>query len=903
MKKSEIYNLINEEISLILEKPKTCASQKSKTSEAEIGMEEDEEFVLFKEEVNEGNDFNMVSAKFKDALDDASEISTKSVKKLIKKFREKRPDAAMAYAKQAFGWMFKEGKQEDANVENAIIDMVDSMIKAGKNTKEISKHLKSQVPYKVTTNAIRRMMKRPEIKAGEWMNEGFDKLPDVSFKRLARPPKRFTVHQPFTVDGTNYSKGDYALKKKRAGGAIYLNMDKGEMLGIDTDTIARMQKADYGIYEGKVSEAFNPKATQQFWNQKMIKAKTMKDVKKLYPKAKLPSSVHGAVFYIDLEGDKKLYAKAFSANSMRAIEPFTIEAIYSMKGKKQTFLYKEGNQKELSKIETWVRKSGMDYDDWEWDGKVLTIFTKSGTEKYSKKDLKDERVFEGKLTEIKKGDYVGWDDEVGVVNKVKGQAAYVKFKSSPGSFQPIEISALKLKGKYLGKNIYMEGKLTEKLARGLKPLLTIGTKISSKVGEDVLVKLSDKFDRIDDEQADDVASHLNMAIELMQDTSHSEARAWLKKFNNACKDALKGKSIKSAFEGVSESKLTEAREFVIIDPRGNARPVGSKIQASQYLKKMGGAKQGWHMVLAKNALKARRAIEKAGGNASSTKVQNIMFDLLYEGKLNEAEDYKYKKYVKKAFDKILDEMFAFRNAMGVKQSAQADPKIKKILEELHKKLIYLKETMKNKGLTEKKNKGLWANIHAKRKRGERPAKKGEKGYPKTLDIEGKLKEHEVSFSKEEMATLHNYGKLVKKDDEGKDHTYRYVSESKLNEIDMNDPFLVQVRLMKRAAKERKELEAYLKANPQPKKRKISFDKYLSLLDIKSGLQDDMKQTTKELKQANMDMEFEAGDKGEAWNDDDGNRYGGIFMKLEAEYEKLKKKYDSIENKIEDYELS
>ena len=29
-------------------------------------------------------------------------------------------------------------------------------------------------------------------------------------------------------------------------------------------------------------------------------------------------------------------------------------------------------------------------------------------------------------------------------------------------------------------------------------------------------------------------------------------------------------------------------------------------------------------------------------------------------------------------------------------------------------------------LTEKKNKGLWHNIHAKRKRGEKPAKKGDK---------------------------------------------------------------------------------------------------------------------------------------------------------------------------------
>ena len=36
---------------------------------------------------------------------------------------------------------------------------------------------------------------------------------------------------------------------------------------------------------------------------------------------------------------------------------------------------------------------------------------------------------------------------------------------------------------------------------------------------------------------------------------------------------------------------------------------------------------------------------------------------------------------------------------------------------------------------EGKNKGLWHNIHAKRKRGEKPAKKGDKAYPKTLDID------------------------------------------------------------------------------------------------------------------------------------------------------------------------
>ena len=34
-----------------------------------------------------------------------------------------------------------------------------------------------------------------------------------------------------------------------------------------------------------------------------------------------------------------------------------------------------------------------------------------------------------------------------------------------------------------------------------------------------------------------------------------------------------------------------------------------------------------------------------------------------------------------------------------------------------------------------KSKGLWANMHAKRARGEAPAKPGDKNYPKTLNID------------------------------------------------------------------------------------------------------------------------------------------------------------------------
>ena len=35
----------------------------------------------------------------------------------------------------------------------------------------------------------------------------------------------------------------------------------------------------------------------------------------------------------------------------------------------------------------------------------------------------------------------------------------------------------------------------------------------------------------------------------------------------------------------------------------------------------------------------------------------------------------------------------------------------------------------------RKKKGLWAYIHARRKAGKRPKRPGEKGYPKTLDVD------------------------------------------------------------------------------------------------------------------------------------------------------------------------
>jgi hypothetical protein len=109
-----------------------------------------------------------------------------------------------------------------------------------------------------------------------------------------------------------------------------------------------------------------------------------------------------------------------------------------------------------------------------------------------------------------------------------------------------------------GQTLFVESAVNEKLARGLKPLLKTGSTITKKVGEDALLDLSDKFDSIDDEYAGTIASHLDMAIELMQDGYPGDATKKLKQFNKACKDVLNGKEVGSAFESiVTEAKFTK----------------------------------------------------------------------------------------------------------------------------------------------------------------------------------------------------------------------------------------------------------------------------------------------------------------------------------------------------------
>ena len=93
--------------------------------------------------------------------------------------------------------------------------------------------------------------------------------------------------------------------------------------------------------------------------------------------------------------------------------------------------------------------------------------------------------------------------------------------------------------------------------------------------------------------------------------------------------------------------LLNEEKYTIIDPKGNPAGTGTKDQANQRQKKLGGSKKGYFVVPAKKALKARRTLEKFKFDFKNSKLQDKMSDLYFEGvdkSINEAvsKTFKYK---------------------------------------------------------------------------------------------------------------------------------------------------------------------------------------------------------------------------------------------------------------------
>ena len=109
--------------------------------------------------------------------------------------------------------------------------------------------------------------------------------------------------------------------------------------------------------------------------------------------------------------------------------------------------------------------------------------------------------------------------------------------------------------------------------------------------------------------------------------------------------------------------------------------------------------------------------------------------------------------------------------------------------------------------------------------------------------------------------------------------------------DLNDPVLMAFRATRRELPKFKPAKA--------KSRRLSFDKYMDLLDAQTDIEQDIKDYAEEMAQTFRDMEQEAEPEGGEMAD----KYGSIMMKQETEYSKLKAKKAKIDARIEKHRMA
>ena len=125
----------------------------------------------------------------------------------------------------------------------------------------------------------------------------------------------------------------------------------------------------------------------------------------------------------------------------------------------------------------------------------------------------------------------------------------------------------------------------------------------------------------------------------------------------------------------------------------------------------------------------------------------------------------------------------------------------------------------------------------------------------------------------------------------KDNEFDSTDILEVNEAtDLNDPVLMAFRATRRELPKFKPAKA--------KSRRLSFDKYMDLLDAQTDIEQDIKDYAEEMAQTFRDMEQEAEPEGGEMAD----KYGSIMMKQEKEYAKLKAKKAKIDARIEKHRM-
>ena len=190
----------------------------------------------------------------------------------------------------------------------------------------------------------------------------------------------------------------------------------------------------------------------------------------------------------------------------------------------------------------------FDSADWTWNPKSQLY----------------DKVNESLVTEAK---FFRLPNKLNAMWELKNSVDYIVGKHSNGDdYNPAEmktieefIKKIKKSAKAFKDSEEVKGTIYESVNEAKEEpiiaLLKLGMFAAKGTGEKKLLRLSDDFEEIGDEQADEIASHLNMAIELFQDGYSKDAVSHFKKFNKACKDEL----ALMKKQGLAESLVTEAK--------------------------------------------------------------------------------------------------------------------------------------------------------------------------------------------------------------------------------------------------------------------------------------------------------------------------------------------------------
>lgn len=108
------------------------------------------------------------------------------------------------------------------------------------------------------------------------------------------------------------------------------------------------------------------------------------------------------------------------------------------------------------------------------------------------------------------------------------------------------------------------------------------------------------------------------------------------------------------------------------------------------------------------------------------------------------------------------------------------------------------------------------------------------------------------------------------------------------EFSANDPVLMALR----AAKDTRQKN--LKAYAASMKKRVYGKKREDLVDRLETLNDDLLDLYKQKKQAFIDMELDAGEKGSSWSDQDANEYGDMLNSIDEKIDSLIKTRQKIE---------